>query len=66
LEAGFIFFYRKFVAEFGEAAFHDYYLTHQRLLGVDELPGISRQYRKDIHKKGSEAKKTKAKKSEAT
>ncbi|KAJ7934574.1 hypothetical protein B0H13DRAFT_2305674 [Mycena leptocephala] len=33
---------RKFVAEFGETAFHDYYLTHQRLLGVDELPGISR------------------------
>ncbi|KAJ7791103.1 hypothetical protein B0H13DRAFT_1936071 [Mycena leptocephala] len=23
---------RKFVAEFGETAFHDYYLTHQRLL----------------------------------
>ncbi|KAJ7934750.1 hypothetical protein B0H13DRAFT_2305524 [Mycena leptocephala] len=46
---------RKFVAEFGETAFHDYYLTHQRLLGLDELPGISRQYRKDIHKKKFEA-----------
>ncbi|KAJ7802454.1 hypothetical protein B0H13DRAFT_1931887 [Mycena leptocephala] len=39
---------RKFVAEFGETAFHEYYLTHQRLLGVDYLPGISQQYRKDM------------------
>ncbi|KAJ6592983.1 hypothetical protein B0H19DRAFT_1245782 [Mycena capillaripes] len=39
---------RKFIAEFGESAFHDYYLAHQRLLGVDEVPGISQQYRKDM------------------
>jgi hypothetical protein len=51
------------------SAFHDYYLAHQRLLGIDELPGISRQYRKDManapeaHKeKDGEAKQKKAKK----
>ncbi|KAJ7672888.1 hypothetical protein B0H14DRAFT_2657018 [Mycena olivaceomarginata] len=38
----------KFLAEFGVSAFYDYYFAHQRLLGVDELPGISRQYRKDM------------------
>ncbi|KAJ7718978.1 hypothetical protein B0H14DRAFT_2643135 [Mycena olivaceomarginata] len=60
---------RKFVAEFGQDAFHDYYLPHLRLLAVDELPGISRQYRKDVantpeaHKeKGGDTKKKKAKK----
>ncbi|KAJ7851292.1 hypothetical protein B0H14DRAFT_2581528 [Mycena olivaceomarginata] len=60
---------RKFVAEFGQDAFHDYYLPHLRLLAVDELPGILRQYRKDVantpeaHKeKGGDTKKKKAKK----
>jgi hypothetical protein len=58
-------FYKKFVAEFGETAFHEYYLAHQRLLGVDYLPGISQQYRKDVanaqKEKGCDAKKKKAK-----
>ncbi|KAJ6543237.1 hypothetical protein DFH09DRAFT_1088933 [Mycena vulgaris] len=39
---------RTFVAEFGEDAFFDYYLVHQRLLAVDHLPGVSHQYRKDL------------------
>ncbi|KAJ6542100.1 hypothetical protein DFH09DRAFT_1089429 [Mycena vulgaris] len=39
---------RKFVAEFGEDAFFDYYLVHQWLLAVDHLPGVSHQYRKDL------------------
>ncbi|KAJ7885833.1 hypothetical protein B0H13DRAFT_1889456 [Mycena leptocephala] len=54
---------RKFVAEFGETAFHKYYIAHQRLLAVDHLPGISQQYRKDVanaqKEKGRDAKKKK-------
>jgi hypothetical protein len=59
-------FYRKFVAEFGETAFHEYYLAHQRLLAVDHLPAISQQYRKDVanaqKEKGRDAKKKEGKK----
>jgi hypothetical protein len=58
-------FYRKFVTEFSETTFHEYYLAHQRLLAVDHLPGISQQYRKDVanaqKEKGRDAKKKKAK-----
>lgn len=39
---------RKFVAEFGEDAFFAYYLPHLRLLGVDHLPGVAQQYRRDV------------------
>jgi hypothetical protein len=43
-----IHFPRKFIADYGEDAFYGYYLAEQRLLGIDELPGISRRYRKGM------------------
>ncbi|KAJ7132019.1 hypothetical protein C8R44DRAFT_730773 [Mycena epipterygia] len=39
---------RKFITEFGEDTFYDYYLPHLRELSVAHLPGVAQQYRKDM------------------